>query len=208
MGASKSIMRRSLVRALLLTLCVGLATTLLPPATRAQEMEVPLNTQISLLTRILDFDRRLPSRTGEEVVVGIVYQSRYRASYTAYRGAVRALETQPRSGGATRVRAVAIELVETSDLASTLRRAGVDVVYIAPLRGVDRGRVTRIVLDAGALSFSGAPELRDEGVAVYFGMRGGRPRLRIDLNTARAAGADFSSELLRLADVVGGPDRG
>lgn len=174
-----------------------------PGPVLAQEMEVPIGTQISLLTRILDFDRTLAARASDELVVGIVYQSRYRASYNAYEGAARALRTEPGPAGA-RVRVVGIEVANPGEIPSALRRNGVDVLYITPLRAVDAAAVARFGRDAGVLTFSGATDQRDRGVAVYFGTRGGKPRLRIDLAVARAAGSDFSSELLRLADVVGG----
>lgn len=192
---------------LLLAFAAALAVALPPAPAGAQEMEVPVGTQASLLTRILAFDRALPGRAGEELVIGILYQSRYRASFTAYQGAAAALEAQPPPAGVSRVRTVGVELGHPGELAPALRRHEVDILYIAPLRAVDRRAVAGAAHRQGVLTFGGDAELREQGVAVYFGMRGGRPRLRIDLDAARDCGADFSSELLRLADVVGRPQR-
>lgn len=190
--------------AILLALPAMLLGLARPGPAPAQEMEVPIGTQMSLLTRILDYDRRLAERDGDELVIGILYQSRYRASYNAFQGAARAIGAEPRPAGARRIRTVGIEVADPRQLGGALRRNRVDVLYLAPLRALDGRALADKARASGVLTFTGAADLRDGGVAVYFGTRGGRPRLRIDLAVARSAGADFSSELLRLADVVGG----
>ena len=49
-------------------------------APRAQEIAVPVAVQIPILVKVLNFDRKLPERTGGRLVVGVLYQSGFRAS--------------------------------------------------------------------------------------------------------------------------------
>jgi hypothetical protein len=71
-----------------------------------------------------------------------------------------------------------------------------------PLRGLDISALTRAAAASGVRTFSGVPEYVYEGVSVTVGTRQGRPVIYVNLKTARAQGSDFSSQLLKLANVI------
>ena len=47
----------------------------------AQDASLPAQLQVSFFTRILSFDQALSQRVEEEVVVGVLFQERYRTSF-------------------------------------------------------------------------------------------------------------------------------
>ena len=62
---------------------VGLASVLLllwAVMPWAQEMAVPVKIQFPLFLKILVFDRNLKERVGDEIVVGIIYQRKFKRS--------------------------------------------------------------------------------------------------------------------------------
>src|SRR5919106_2649996 len=65
-----------LVAALLLA---GLAGQV-PRALAAQEVALPVAVQVPILVKILNFDRNLSDRAGGRLVIGVLFQSRYRTS--------------------------------------------------------------------------------------------------------------------------------
>ncbi len=175
-------------------------------ASAAQEMSAPVELQIRLLSRILQFDRRFPDGFGDEVVVGVLYQSRFRASLDAMSAARASLEEEYTDGwmGGIPLRVVQLDLDGELSLADALVDEQIDVLYVAPLRSVPIGTVSQVSRDKGVLTFTGVPEYVRLGLAVSVGSRGGRPEILINIAAAAAEGVVFSSELLQIANLVEG----
>lgn len=188
--------------------CAKLALTLalLPkpvPSVSAQEMAVPVAVQMSVFFRVLEYDRDLANRVGDELVIGIAYQRRNRASLNARD------EVLVASQGETSVMGIRISYVELpvpddDSFADSVQAYGVDVLYISPLRSVRVEDVIAAAAEQGALTWTGVVEYCERGAAVAIGVRGGRAEIVINLDAARAVGARFGAQLLKLARLVGG----
>jgi hypothetical protein len=164
------------------------------------DMPVPVPLQVPMLAKILEFDRNLPQRPGTELVIVVAYQEGYRASRVAsseFSSTAHATSIQGRP-----VRIVMAEIGDGSGLVSALRKHGAAVVYLAPLRAIDVAPLAASVTGAGVIAMTGVPEYASRGVPVAIGLRAGRPLIRINLSAARAAGADFGAQLLKLAELV------
>jgi ABC-type uncharacterized transport system substrate-binding protein len=169
----------------------------------AQEVVVPVEVQVVLLCKVLAFDRALASRPGGEIVVGVVYQSRYRASVEVKEEFLRtatSLGEQHIAG--LRVRFVPVELDDATHLAQQLTGLGLDALYVCPLRAVEVSAVSQATRKAQVVSFTGLPSYVHEGLAVGFGVQGDKPQLVVNLKAARAEGADFDARLLKLSRVL------
>jgi hypothetical protein len=163
-------------------------------------MPVPVEVQVPMLAKILEFDRKLPDRPGTELVILVIYQGGYRASRTAtteFMSAARDASIQGR-----RVRTVKVDIGDGSGLAGELNKQRAAVVYVAPLRALDVAPVAAAITRAGVIAMTGVPEYSEYGVPVAIGVRAGRPHIRINLGAARAAGADFGAQLLKLVELV------
>ncbi len=193
--------KNSRTRGASLLVALGLCAVLTRGAV-GQEMSVPVPTQVSFLTRILAFDRNL-DRMGEEIVVGVLYQPRFRASLNAKNAVLAAGHEHPWILDLP-VRYVAAEMADSAQLHRELVRHGVDVVYVAPLRAVAVEDVVAVCRALRLLSFTGMPVYLRRGLVMAVGSRGKRPVMLVNLGAARAFGAELSSELLKLAQIVGG----
>ncbi len=183
-----------------LLVALGLCAVLTRGAV-GQEMSLPVPTQVSFLTRMLAFDRNL-DRMGEGIVVGVLYQPRFRASLNAKNAVLAAGHEHPWIVDLP-VQYVPLEITDSAQLHRELVRHGVDVVYVAPLRAVAVEDVVAVCRALRLLSFTGVPEYVRRGLVMGVGSRGVRPVMLVNLGSARASGAELSSELLKLARIVG-----
>ena len=164
------------------------------------EMEVPIDRQIPLLTRVLAFDRSLAG--SGPLTVAVVYQERSRSSRQTYEAVVGAVERGSPSVQGRQVRVVPVPLTTVRALPRALRRARADVAYIAPLRAVDVGALARAAAETRVVTATGVRSYVRAGAAVGIGLRDGRPEILLNRRASEAAGADFSARLLQLATLV------
>jgi 6,7-dimethyl-8-ribityllumazine synthase len=184
-------------------LFAGLAG-LAPRGVAAQEVAVPVAVQIPILVKVLNFDRKLPERAAGRLVVGVLFQGRYRTSANVADEVCRSLQELPANAlGALELSCVAIDLDATSALDSALKRKGVQVLYVSPLRAFPLGDVIAVSRAAQITTLTGVPRYVETGLAIGVDMKGERPEIVINLAASRAEGADLTAHLLKLARVVG-----
>lgn len=181
---------------------VIILTFLWTPMSRAQEMAVPVKVQIPLFLKILTFDRKLKARVGDEIVIGVVYQRKFRKSLNVKdrfvdmmnESSITKVENIP-------IRQVSIDIDKT-DLAGAVSRNNIDILYVAPLRALGVKTITGVSRAKRILTLTGVPDYVESGLAVGIGIKGEKPRVIINSPAAKAEGADFSSQLLKLAKVI------
>jgi hypothetical protein len=170
------------------------------PTLAAQEVPVPVRVQVPLLLRILSFDRNLARRRAGDLVVAVLYQSRNRSSLAI------AEEVTVLLGSLSGTEAVGIDLDKVTDLRAALAQSGGQVLYVSPLRGVEISGIVRVSRGAGVTTVTGVPRYVEEGISIGLDLKAERPEIVVNLEGARAEGADFTAQLLKLARLVkGGP---
>jgi len=157
---------------------------------------------VDFFTRILSFDLGLAGRSEDEVVIGIVYQERYRASFLVKDQLLAIGGGGELTAGGIPVRFVPLPVQGVRTLTRDMTRLGVNHLYVPPLRALDVGEIARTATAGGILTLTAVAEYMEEGVAVGLGTRVGRPEILINRETAEEAGARFSPELLNLARIV------
>lgn len=175
----------------------GLLSLVSPVA--GQEVSLPPDLQLGLITKILTFDRQL-TRYGPELVLGVAFQPRNRESAQARNDIFQSVE----AAGRIRVGDMPLRVVEVPIEGGRLPEdvvRPVDVLYLAPVRGIDVSVLLAQAGSRGILTVTATPDEATSGAAVALLLRDTQPHIRIDLRAARLAGADLSSRLLRLAEV-------
>ncbi len=169
----------------------------------AQEMLVPTDLQYEFLLKILTYDRNLETRIGDEIVIGILYQSKFRLSEITKNSLVSSIKKSPiTSLDNIPIRYVNIDLNEENDFAEVISRENVDILYIAPLRAFNLKSITELSRSNKIITFSGVPEYTEEGIGISIGTKGDKPQIIINLDATHLEGSDFSSKLLNLARIV------
>ena len=156
---------------------------------------LPAEAQVALFQKIWSLDRSMAVAPGTIIVV---YQSRFRHSLVTKDEMLEAIARNGRT-----MTAVPVDLDRgAGELDSVLKHAKNAVLYVAPLRAVDVRTVTAPAASHGIRTVTAVREYVGRGVAVGVVLRGKRAAVVIDLKQSRREGADFSSQLLKLAEVI------
>jgi hypothetical protein len=181
----------------------ALVLLLAAPAVLAQEMPVPAPTQASLFTKILTFERNLKTRAGQELLIGVLYQKKVRPSLEAQEEFVRAMCGDPgRRIDGLPLKCVAIEWTSAPEVEAAVVSTGIRILYVAPLRAVAIPEIVAISRAHKITTLTGVPEFVEKGIALGIALRAERPLILVHLAASRAEGADFNSQLLKLARLI------
>ena len=198
-SGERVVMKKGLPILFALLLLPGLYSAGLCPA---QEMPVPVDLQLNLLLKIISFDRNLSSRNGDSLRVEVVYQEPFRNSLIVREQ----IESVFKKLSAPQVKGLPLALTMIDIYREKLDEAvvskKVDILYISPLRAYDINSISGLCRSLGIVSVTGVPEYCGQGLAVGISQNRDRPEILINIRAAREEGANFSSQLLKLARVM------
>ncbi len=180
-----------------------LALLLLVAAALADQLPVRIDLQYQLLTKIMSFDRNFKRRTTNEVVIGVLYQKSSPESRAVmaewisviHRSSAPSFEGLP-------PRTVPIEWTDEKSLDAALDRESINILYVTPLSDTPIPAVTSICRARRITTVSGVRDYVTKGIALGFDLKADKVEILINLKSARAEGANFSSSLLRLVQVL------
>ncbi len=163
--------------------------------------------QFELFKKVLYYERALANRAAEGLVIGVLYESGFDISVRAMDGFTRAVREDPALGiDDLVVSALPMNLDAISDLAKSLKDGKVDFLYIAPLSALTgKEDLRKILHDCERMkvpTFTGTIAYVDIGVAVGFGLKTGRPEIKVNLAASKAQGFVFSAQFLKRAGVI------
>ena len=188
---------------LALRLALGLGAWVRPSA--AQDMPVRADLQISLLAKVISYDRHLSRRASDDLVIGMLFQDDFRGSRDARDAIIAAAEgSSIQSILGFPFRFVALGIRSETDLERMLTESGVDILYITPMRSIDISAIAAACARHGVLTVTGVSEYVSRGVAAGIGEQGGRPVILINRDASAEQGASFSAQLLKVSRLVGG----
>jgi len=191
-------------------LCKGLAarlfvalSLLMPSIAAAQEMPVRVRDQFPILLKALTFDRSLSTRCADTLVIGILYQSRFRQSEDAKKEFM-SIGQEIASSRAEEipVRFVPIDLSLGTILHAEILAHRVNTLYVTPLRGTDLKRVIEATRKSKVLTLTGISAYVDSGLSIGVESKDRQPSLVINRRAYRAEGADLDSQLLEIARII------
>lgn len=185
-------------------LAIAGAALACPGTVAAQEMSIPVDFQVSLFSRLLHFDRAL-GPPESELTLALVFQGGLRESTQARDEFIAAVDAASGQAVGHRFHVVAIDL-GSDDSAEALDRAipsGVDLMYVAPLRAFSIDALAQFSRSRSIRTLTGVPDYVHRGLSVGLELEAGSSRILVNRTAAQLEGADFSSELLKLARIVG-----
>jgi hypothetical protein len=186
-----------MLRAVLCLLLLGM-----PASAAAQAMDLPVETQIPIFLKLLTFDRNLSTSPGTELVVAILFQGGNRESVEVRRQAETELRKAAQMFEGLTTRVVLIDLDQEEQLAERLQHDSVEAIYVGPLRAFDIKALLKVSRSAHIRTFSGVSRFVSQGVAMGATLRGDLPQILVNLPAARAEGADYPAQVLKLARVL------
>ena len=165
-----------------------------------QEMEVPVQVQFALFEKIVSFNRASNAQAEGDFRLGILYQPAVRASSQV---AEEGLDVASRLlFNGRKVHVIAIPIAGMGDAEAAITRTDVEALYVAPLRSPNISAIARSSQRHKVLTLTGVPVYVEDGLSVGIALKGSRPQVLINVNASKAEGADFSSQLLRIAKTI------
>jgi len=167
-------------------------------------MSFPPDVQITLLLKILTYDRSFTVKAKSQVMIGVVYVAGDAESVKAKDEILKTLQlVADRTIKGVPIKAVALEYKDPKSLAETVRSQGINVFYIAPGNANTLTELLRMSHTRGITTATGVPEYVQRGVAIGIGKKADqKPDILINLPSSRQEGSEFDASLLRIATVV------
>ena len=167
-----------------------------------QPASVPMPIQWPLVLKVLTAERNRPLQARLALVIGIVYQGTSLESREVKDRLVAEIEKGTANDWTPPVRFGLIDVSNPQDLASGVATTKPDVLYVGPLPGFDIDAIASLSRARRILTFTGVPAFVKLGLSVGFRSERGETRILINRKASRAEGADFSSKLLKLSEVI------
>lgn len=192
---------RLLVLRLIFALAI-LLTWIAPHRASAEDVEVPVDLQVMLVTRVAAYDRNFSGRAGQRVLVWILVSRGNADSERVGKQLESAWKRVPFVAGLP----VTVRTVDNGDpekLKERYRRDAPTVLMLSAGFADAANAVAKTFDGASLLTVAAIPRCVDDGNAVLgIESRSGKPALVVHLERARHQQVAFKPELLKLARVI------
>jgi hypothetical protein len=166
-------------------------------------MPLPVEDQVPLFVKILNYDRSLKNRNDDKVVIGIIYQEKFRKSDLTKEEFINSIEDiSENTINGKHVECIPIEVSNLYNLERIIDSKNISVLYIAPLRSVEINRIYHLSRQKKIITISGVSQYIREGISVGLELVDEKPKILINRRASKYEGIDFTSQLLRLAILI------
>lgn len=155
---------------------------------------------MELIPKIIAFDNNFSERTleDEKVKVGIIYSHHVKNSTRVKDEIFEIISKKDQYIIKSKVEYV---FIDVENYKSILKKDKFYAVYLTPLRGIDLLEVFKLCQNLNILSITGVYDYYDLGASVYFDLVNNSPKININLLSSKSEGVNFSSHLLKLAEI-------
>jgi hypothetical protein len=172
-------------------------------AAASSRADVPADRQATLMFRILAYDRTLPAHAKDSIRIALVFKEGDPASEAAARELGAALQVCAEKARIFGLPVKAVRLPYNSGRFETdLQAAAASVVYLCPGLEEVVAAIARVTQSGSALTFTGTEAYVRSSASIAMVVRGEKAALVVNLNNARAEGADLDSTMLKLAELI------
>ena len=181
-----------------------IALGFIPNQAAADNGNVPLELQAKLLLTALTYDKNLEKRAGEQLDIAILYFPWIEHSQEEAESFSKTLEQfKDKKIAGRNFNAFLVPYDGDSGLQEKIAGKHVEVMFIAG--GTERmlKEITQLTREGKILSCtSKADYVSSYGVSIGVGLKNNKPKIYLNLSSAKEEGADFSAKFLRVAEIV------
>lgn len=156
--------------------------------------EVPAAHKVKVLLTAMSFDKSLKSRAGDKITIVVLGKC----------GTLAAM--QEASGKAINGLPISVQTIEAfkdaGDLTEQLKKFSATALYICEANDAAIGSISSVAGKLKVLTLAEDPSWVEGKIALGVGEKGGRAELILNVNAAKAAGADFDARIFGVARVV------
>jgi hypothetical protein len=174
------------------------------PSAFADNGQVPVDFQVKLILTALTYDKNLEARTNGELNIGILYfpeSSQSKKEADLFAKTLEEFKDKKISG--RNFNGILLNYASNGELSKKIVKQNIDVIYIAQGKKERIDRVLKVTQSEKILSCCGKAEyVASCGVTMAVGLKDKKPKLYLNLTSAKNEGADFSAKFLRVAEIV------
>jgi YfiR/HmsC-like len=170
---------------------------------QAQELSVPIDVQLEILPKVLTLDKSLNHSNPQEVInVGLLYSNEQKSSVRVKDEITNnVIERELKVNLASAV-IIPIDISSITNIQKHLVEQNINVLYFTPIRGYDISMISSICKENQIVTFTGVSDYIDNNnISVGFELENKKLQITINLESAKAEGANFSSRLLKVSKV-------
>jgi hypothetical protein len=168
----------------------------------SQSAGIPIDQQLPLLVKVLLFDKQVHEEKSE-YVIGIIFQHSVEESKAMNTDILMLNDSlQLTLSNGVPVRFVPINIDEVNKWKHEVYDRGVSAFIVTPLQKNHLSAIADYCREHRIISMSTVPEFVDEGLAYGLSQSNGRRVILINLPESVSQGAQFSSQILRIAKVL------
>ncbi len=188
------------------TLIVITLTTIgfMPATVSSDNGDVPVELQAKLLLTALTYDKNLSKGEDETLRIGLLYFPDVNQSKKEALEFHKVLESfKDKKVRGLNLSTVLFACNGCSDLRSKISAEHIDVLYISKAKKEVVKDVIKVTQSNKVLSLtSEASYVSMYGISMAVGLKDNKPKIYLNLSSAKAEGADFSAKLLRVVEIV------
>ncbi|MCU0241884.1 MAG: YfiR family protein [Vicinamibacteria bacterium] len=186
-----------------LTVVLMLAGLVSAPSAFGQQMAVGADLQVTLLLKILTYDRKLEERSGGALNIGVVTAPTDPASQRATDEISNTLQKfLGKTVKGLKLEYYMHEYSTPERLLAWINNKKINVLYLSPGHTKNLPAITKISQEQKKTTMTGVPAYVERGVAVGIGERQAKPQILINLSSSKLEGSEFDASLLRIATVI------
>jgi hypothetical protein len=176
----------------------------IPAKVSADNGEVPLDLQAKLLLTALTYDKNMEKRANGKLDIGILYFPWVEQSKEEAVNFSKTLKTfQDKKIGGRTFDVFLFTYDGDAGLKERIEENQIEVLFIAGGKKDMVKEVVRITQSKQILSAtSKADHVTSCGVSLAVGLKENKPKIYLNLSSAKGEGSDFSAKFLRIAEIV------
>ena len=196
---------RKIYKSLLYILFVAVITCgLIPPSASADNGEVPPELQAKLFLTALTYDKNLEKEADKQLDIGILYFPESPQSKEEALNLSKTLEGfKDKKISGRNFHTAILTYQGNGGLKKKIVDEHIDVLFIASGKKELVHEVLKITQSEKMLSCTSKAEyVTTCGVTMAVGLKDNKPKIYLNLSSAKREGADFSAKFLRVAEIV------
>ncbi len=187
-------------RNLLLFFLIAIAVSIAAGSTYSQAA-IPAKLQAAIFMKVLSYDSNLKARSPSNVVIAIVTDAQTSGRKSDIQSGFEAIAGKSIQGKTVKI--TAIDFKSGDQLNKDVKAAGANILYVS--KGAAEATINAVI---GLANSNSVPVLCDaeslvrKGIAVGLTIESGKPKIVVNLKTAKQQGMKLSSKVLQLAKVI------
>jgi len=158
---------------------------------------------IKLLTKVMAMDKNFNLESGRDnVKIGIIFSGKNRNSVKVKNEVLTLIKKSQLKVKDIEIDFIELNLGSYKSIEDMIKLNELEGIFITPLRGYDINEITRICKKYKVISFTNDIEFTEHGVSITFDIADKKTKILINIDSAEAEGAKFSSNLLKIVEIV------